>query len=196
MSVSRVTSPQFNGTTTIDNAAVVHLGETSTSSKGYVTPTTIDGLGNGKLNILNGGNLELDASGVGDYGGPGSTEFTVPNNISITGSGAAYTARSDVAGIGSSVNVTGNLTGAVNSCMSTGQEGCVGYQAGQGLNTVTFTGQVTLKGNAQVGVITEPLPGLPYALYSYTDYIFKKPIGNLSKYSLLPVSNSQVQIAD
>ena len=189
-------SPQFSGLTTISSGAVVHLGETTTNAKGITTHSSVDGLGNGAISILNGGNLELDATGVGDYGGAQSTQFIVPNNLNLTGSGTAYTSRSTLDTFGTLSNATGSLTGAINSCMAMGQEGCVGYQAGQGLNTVTFTGQVTLTGNAQIGVITEPMTGLPFTMYSYTDYVFKKPVINLDKYSLLPVANSQVQITD
>jgi hypothetical protein len=191
------TSPQLSGSTTISYGAVVHLGETTTSTKGYVSPTNVDGLGNSDINILNGGNLELDAAGEGDYGGAGSTQFTVPNNITMTGSGTTYTLRSDVMSPGAQGNNTGSLSGAITSCIAPGQDGCSGYLSGQGLNTVTFTGQVTLVGNAQIGVITENNGDYENPpMYSYTIYIFKKPVVNIDKYTLTDVPNSQIQITD
>jgi hypothetical protein len=190
-------SPKLSSSTTISYGAVVHLGETTTSAKGFVAPASVDGLGSSTINILNGGNLELDAMGEGDYGGGASTQFTVPNNITMTGSGTTYTLRSTIDALGSQGNSTGSITGAINSCIALGQEGCVGYLSGQGLNTVTFTGQVTLFGNTQIGVITQPLGGnQTSSMYSYTIYIFKKPVINIDKYSLTDVSNSQVQITD
>ncbi len=198
-------SPNLSGNTTIASGAVLHLGEAATSSSSTTAPSSIDGLGNSTITILNSGNLELDATGWGDYGGAGTNQFVVPNNIVMDGNGTTYTARSSAFSYPAShdynvYNATGTITGAINSCIAPGQMGCMGYLQGQQLNTITFTGQVKLTGNTQIGVISyrdyDSTDPAAQDYFSYSAYIFKKPIINIDKYNLTPVIHSLVQITN
>jgi hypothetical protein len=178
-----ITSPNLDSQVTIGSGAIVDLANNILGVENGATLGTPDGLGNSEIDIQNGGSLDIDSMGSIE-GNNQTLAMTITNNITMSGNGLAYDLT----------NTTGDITGAITSCIS-GPMDCVGNLPGQGTPAVvTFTGTVTLAGNTELGAVTIPPFGSDPTQYSYTNYIFKNALVNPSSYTLTAVLNSKVQI--
>lgn len=101
---------------------------------------TVDAFGNSSVDIMNGGAMVLFAAGT--------TNFNVNNPISVNGSGIT--------------NSDGSATGAISACVTSAEEGCGASE------NITFTSQVKLLGNAQIGESTPSSLGTDNTHVNYT----------------------------
>jgi hypothetical protein len=117
---------------------------------------TVDAFGNSSVDIMNGGSMELTAAGT--------SSFTVNNPISVSGNGVTQS--------------NGSVTGAISACVTSAEEGCGASES------ITFTGQVKLLGNTQIGQSTPSSLGASNTHVSYT-------LNNLDKngYALTTVTD-------
>ncbi len=156
-------SPSFTGKVLINDGATTGLSNQNPNGTGV---NSVDAFGTGTITVANGGFLELNETG--------SNTFTVPNNITVIGNGAVSPSKDN-----------GDNTGAVTTCITSAQQGC-----GAGA-TVTFTGTITLTGNATFGAYygngtaqVPPSTTVTYAIKNLT----------ASEHTLTAVANSKAVV--
>jgi hypothetical protein len=156
-------SPNFTGNVMINKGATMGLGNQNPGGSGT---NDMDAFGNSTITIASGAYLELNEVG--------STAFTVSNPITVSGTGGA-----------SASQVNGAYTGAVTTCITKAQQGCSDGA------TVTFTGKVTLAGDAQFGAFYGS--AAPQAAPSTTvTYVLKDLVTN--SHTLTAVAKSKAVI--
>ena len=158
-------SPDFEGNVVIGNGDVVGIGnENGNSVNGE---TLVDAFGKSTIAIHNGGAIIFNAANT--------NTFIVNNTITMSGNGVPANKPG-----------TGKFTGALDACISTGQEGC-----GSGVH-VNLTGRVTLSGNTGLGAQYGGVPDIGTPTGTTVSYSLSQAVtGN---YSLSAVAGSNIII--
>lgn len=164
-----IPSPKFNGKVIIGSGNNVQVGnEYPQTGEGNFS---VDAFGDSNIEIMSGGVMTVSSAGEG------AEPFIVKNNISMSGNGMSKTGN------------TGSYTGAIQTCITRGEEGCDSNVQ------VNLTGKVTLLANTELGAAY----GLGYGEQANSapsdttvTYLFSQPV--IGKYSLTAVPNSNVVI--
>jgi hypothetical protein len=157
-------SPNFSGNVMVNSGTTVGLGDQNAAN---TAPSSTDAFGTGAITVASGAYLELNQVD--------SSMYTVPNNITVAGNGGTSVSQDN-----------GAYTGAISSCITSAASGC------NDNTTVTFTGKVTLVGNAEFGAFYG-LTGAQVPPSTTVTYVLKNLVANSHTVTAVPDSKAIIQ---
>jgi hypothetical protein len=159
----------------ISSPAFVTFTDPSPNFDGQVSIGSGDGISMQDPDAFGSSSIQIAAGGTLGLNGLGTTSLNLSNNITMGGNGTAASPSS----------TTGSYSGAINACLTPGEEYCPDG------GVVTLSGNVTLTSNTELGASYSG--GSSQAPTSTTiTYNIAKPLSG--NYSLTAVPDSMVVI--